>query len=132
MDKFAYNYDKTYNEQLEKEIKLYKTLRLIFVIVGIIIAIGGIFGVISSISGFMKAGEEMVSSSTPDGGHEAFQSAVGKQMAMFGFGVLAMIGFALATLGPVLFTNKINNRTRVINEGKETDTYTIDEIEKRF
>ena len=130
MDKFAYNYDKSYNEQLEKEVKMYKTLRLVFIIVGALVAIGGIVGVIFSIRGFIHAGEDMVGSSTPDGSHQAFQEAAAKQFAIFGFAVLTMVGSAILTIGPAIFTGTINNRTRVINEGNEN--YTIDEVERNF
>ena len=130
-----FNYDTSYNQQMQKELERFKMLRTVFIVLGAILVVAGIIGIVFTFMGFFKESAEIASTShsmwDPQA-DEKITNFFSKSLLFILFGILMSGGMALIGVGSSIFTIKIKNRERVLNEGKLDNNYTIDDFDKRF
>ena len=136
MAKDAFNYNKSYNDQLRQEINGYKLKRTIFLVLGIGLFITGLVLLIINMAGVVKDTTEAMNTSHSvwEEPRIKFDSWSLSFIYIFMFGIMMSGGLALIGVGAAAFTTKIKNRERVLREGTEvnSDCYTIDELDKKF
>ena len=122
MGNYEYNYDQNYNEKLQNDINKFKTLRTIFIVVGVVLLVGGFISMIIHITNVFNQAMATASNngSSYDEEVKNFAKMFKESAGIFLCSLLYMAGFTLIGVGSSVFTIKIRNRQRILNEGQIT------------